>query len=452
MNGDDEIDSDEEDSMSSESIDGEENGAVARIDLASLDLFEEKANEAADENPNASEDSEENEEDDDEKFGEHDLDGGEGDGETMDGKEKETMDLDFALSPPSPTAESPGSPPLATPPKSNPNEKVDTSKLDAELAKMRPSPSKNIRSTPLNSETKQGDGNVPTGNEMDENFLKNSDRNDDMDKENEEDDGDEESFESSNNEDEDETLGDEDADMDDGEADTSKLETQETIGEVGAEVPIEEGEIQGNEAIGEVGAEVPIEEGEVQGNEAIGEVGAEAPTEEGEIQGNEAIGEVGAEAPAEEGEVQGNETIGVDKSGPDPDFAEKVTEDIHSDEKAPQTEPISTEYAEPLAVQKIDYREPEISSLNKQPTLSKETAIHSSVPLEKMPIVLTFETGRQKITIGELEKIKEGYTFECGNPANSPVTICANDTPIGTGELLDIDGRIGVRVIEFYNK
>jgi type III secretion protein Q len=69
-----------------------------------------------------------------------------------------------------------------------------------------------------------------------------------------------------------------------------------------------------------------------------------------------------------------------------------------------------------------------------------------------MPIILTFETGRQKITLGELEKVKAGYTFECGNPVNTPVTICANDTPIGTGELLDVDGRIGIRIIEFYNK
>jgi type III secretion protein Q len=69
-----------------------------------------------------------------------------------------------------------------------------------------------------------------------------------------------------------------------------------------------------------------------------------------------------------------------------------------------------------------------------------------------MPIILTFETGRQKITIGELEKIKAGYTFECANPVGAPVTICANDTPIGIGELLDVDGRIGVRIIEFYNK
>jgi type III secretion protein Q len=106
----------------------------------------------------------------------------------------------------------------------------------------------------------------------------------------------------------------------------------------------------------------------------------------------------------------------------------------------------------PLAAQSIDYQKPSIEELKKQPVLEKTTAAPGAIPVEKMPIILTFETGRQKITLGELEKVKAGYTFECGNPVNTPVTICANDTPIGTGELLDVDGRIGVRIIEFYNK
>jgi type III secretion protein Q len=106
----------------------------------------------------------------------------------------------------------------------------------------------------------------------------------------------------------------------------------------------------------------------------------------------------------------------------------------------------------PLATQNVDYQTPPVPELEKHPTIPKKQTQNGPIAVEKMPIILTFETGRQKITIGELEKIREGYTFECANPTNAPVTICANDTPIGTGELLDVDGRIGVRIIEFYNK
>jgi flagellar motor switch/type III secretory pathway protein FliN len=137
---------------------------------------------------------------------------------------------------------------------------------------------------------------------------------------------------------------------------------------------------------------------------------------------------------------------------PDPAFAEKVTGDVHADENAPQTTSISTEPVQSLTAQSVNYQQPNISELKKHPTPEKKTDGYGSVPIEKMSVTLTFETGRQKITFGELEKVKTGYTFECGNPVNAPVTICANDTPIGTGELLDVDGRIGVRIIEFYNK
>jgi hypothetical protein len=47
--------------------------------------------------------------------------------------------------------------------------------------------------------------------------------------------------------------------------------------------------------------------------------------------------------------------IEASKTAPDPDFAKKMTGNIHSDEEAPQTESISTEYMESLIAQKIDY-------------------------------------------------------------------------------------------------
>lgn len=138
--------------------------------------------------------------------------------------------------------------------------------------------------------------------------------------------------------------------------------------------------------------------------------------------------------------------------GPDPDFAENLTKTASDDTVAPQTEAPTTQYVEAIEADQIHYKEPAITELHKHPILEKRTNGESALSVDRMPIELTFETGRSKITIGELERIKEGYTFECANPVNTPVIIRANDTPIGTGELLDVDGRIGVRVIEFYNK
>lgn len=143
---------------------------------------------------------------------------------------------------------------------------------------------------------------------------------------------------------------------------------------------------------------------------------------------------------------------GAKGEGPDPAFAEHLTQTASDDTVAPQTEAPTMQHLESIEADQIAYETPEINELHKHPILEKSATGEPTLSVDRMPIELTFETGRSKITIGELERIKEGYTFECANPVNTPVIIRANDTPIGTGELLDVDGRIGVRVIEFYNK
>ncbi|MDR2420398.1 MAG: FliM/FliN family flagellar motor switch protein [Puniceicoccales bacterium] len=68
----------------------------------------------------------------------------------------------------------------------------------------------------------------------------------------------------------------------------------------------------------------------------------------------------------------------------------------------------------------------------------------------KMPILVTFEVGRKSIRLGDLETLQEGFIFECENPLEAAVNICANGQLIGKGSLLNIEGRIGVRVTEIY--
>ncbi|MDR2735667.1 MAG: FliM/FliN family flagellar motor switch protein [Puniceicoccales bacterium] len=70
----------------------------------------------------------------------------------------------------------------------------------------------------------------------------------------------------------------------------------------------------------------------------------------------------------------------------------------------------------------------------------------------KHQVTLTFEIFDQKIPLSELETIDKGYVFSCDNPIESPVTICANGTPIGSGELVNVDGKTGVRILEIFDK
>lgn len=72
--------------------------------------------------------------------------------------------------------------------------------------------------------------------------------------------------------------------------------------------------------------------------------------------------------------------------------------------------------------------------------------------LEDIQINLTFEAGRKSLPLKDLQSLKSGFTFELENSADQPITIRANGRAIGTGELLKIGDRIGVRVTSFSKK
>lgn len=68
---------------------------------------------------------------------------------------------------------------------------------------------------------------------------------------------------------------------------------------------------------------------------------------------------------------------------------------------------------------------------------------------DDLPVDIRFQLGRQLITLAELRSIKPGYVFETALNVEKPVTIIANGVKVGIGEIVDISGKIGVRVTEF---
>ena len=65
--------------------------------------------------------------------------------------------------------------------------------------------------------------------------------------------------------------------------------------------------------------------------------------------------------------------------------------------------------------------------------------------IDAIPVRLTFELGERHLTLGELRQLQPGQTFDLERPlADGPVVVRANGALLGTGELVEIDGRIGV--------
>lgn len=69
-----------------------------------------------------------------------------------------------------------------------------------------------------------------------------------------------------------------------------------------------------------------------------------------------------------------------------------------------------------------------------------------SVNLPAIPVRLSFDLGERTLTLGELNALQVGQSFDLARPLGQAVHIRVNGALIGTGELVEIDGQVGVTI------
>eukprot|EP00887_Chlorella_sp_A99_P004404 scaffold39.g4404.t1 len=80
-----------------------------------------------------------------------------------------------------------------------------------------------------------------------------------------------------------------------------------------------------------------------------------------------------------------------------------------------------------------------------QPPTVEEPATGAAFDVNAVPVRVTFELGERQLTLGELRLLQPGQTFDLARPlAEGPVIVRANGAWLGTGDLVEIEGRIGV--------
>lgn len=67
--------------------------------------------------------------------------------------------------------------------------------------------------------------------------------------------------------------------------------------------------------------------------------------------------------------------------------------------------------------------------------------------VDDVPVVLRFSLGEVTCTLGELTGLKPGYVFATTARTEAPVRITVNGTFLGEGSLVDVNGLLGVRLI-----
>jgi flagellar motor switch/type III secretory pathway protein FliN len=70
--------------------------------------------------------------------------------------------------------------------------------------------------------------------------------------------------------------------------------------------------------------------------------------------------------------------------------------------------------------------------------------------LADVPIELTIEVARFSMTLAELVKLRAGEVVASGRALGETAVLRAHDRVIATGELVEVDGEIGLRVISLH--
>ena len=65
-----------------------------------------------------------------------------------------------------------------------------------------------------------------------------------------------------------------------------------------------------------------------------------------------------------------------------------------------------------------------------------------------LPVQLVFLAGETEVALRDLRQITPGYVFDLGAARRPNVEVRANGRRIGIGELVEIDRRVGVRILK----
>jgi flagellar motor switch protein FliN/FliY len=68
--------------------------------------------------------------------------------------------------------------------------------------------------------------------------------------------------------------------------------------------------------------------------------------------------------------------------------------------------------------------------------------------LSDVPVDLTVEIGRTRLTVGETLDLRQGSIVSLNRMAGEPVDLLVNGTPIARGEVVVIDEQFGLRITE----
>ena len=84
--------------------------------------------------------------------------------------------------------------------------------------------------------------------------------------------------------------------------------------------------------------------------------------------------------------------------------------------------------------------------MNDEDTVPGTTA--GAIDVDTLPVRLVFVAGETEVALRDLQALAPGFVFDLRQPVDRHVEVRANGRAIATGELIEIDGRVGVCVLD----
>ena len=78
----------------------------------------------------------------------------------------------------------------------------------------------------------------------------------------------------------------------------------------------------------------------------------------------------------------------------------------------------------------------------------EEQTDESGIALEELMLTVHVELAARRISLAELTRLRVGQLLELGCQATDPVELVSEGRTLARGELIDIEGRLGVRVMQ----
>lgn len=84
-------------------------------------------------------------------------------------------------------------------------------------------------------------------------------------------------------------------------------------------------------------------------------------------------------------------------------------------------------------------------------TMPEEKPNTATDQINQIPVQLSFDLGQKTMSFSEARQLRPGYVVDLPGSLPEVVQIRAHNKVIGSGELVEINGRIGVRILNLFN-